>query len=239
MLDRDEKTISIDPQDIAVLPDLSVEAREALFRAGELRILPAGSQLFEQESTHTHTSLILDGLVRVYYVSPSGKESTLSYWSAGDLVGGPDLFERAGHVWSGKTLSRTRLLSISGERAGSVARAHPEVLWWFHRSLTAKLRWVSILYQLLGTENVRERLARLLLLLCESYGEQCGQGTLIRYWVNQGDIATLIGSSRQWTNRGLQDFRRVGLIDIQDRHIIVIDIEGLQDLIEADDGPCL
>lgn len=220
------------PRLAKIIPDMGVQGLQALVNAGTVQELQPGTQIFEQGSPHTRTSIIVEGLVRVYYVSPDGKESTLSYWSEGDIVGGPDLFGKSTHIWSGKALKRTLLLSLSGSCAHELARSHPEILWWCHTKLAEKLRWVSILYQLLGNENVRKRLARLLLLLCDSHGTPCGRGTLIRHWVKQADIATLVGSSRQWTNRALQDFRRMGLIDIKDRHIIVSNIKGLRDILE-------
>ena len=35
--------------------------------------------------------LIHSGVVRTYYVAPSGKEITIAYWPQGTLVGGPNV----------------------------------------------------------------------------------------------------------------------------------------------------
>ncbi len=212
------------------LAQLDPAARNAFLQRATCQVLPPGQLLFEQETKHRASYLILSGLVRIYYVAPSGREVTLAYWKDGDFIGGPDLFGATDHVWSGVTLKQTQVLSIRGPELEALAQSHPSILWWVTGTLTRKLRWLSILFQLHGTEHVPQRLARLLLVLADNYGVATEEGTVIRYWVNQGDLATLLGASRQWTNRMLHEFERQGLLAFHDRHIVITNEPALRRL---------
>ena len=55
---------------------------------------------------------------------------------------------------------------------------------------------------------------------------------LIKHRINQSDLATLVGASRQWTNKILSELQTLGLLGLEDRHIIICDIAGLQALID-------
>lgn len=210
------------------LDQLDPAAREAFLKVAKHQVFPAGKILFEQEDRHRASYLILSGLVRIYYIGPSGREATLAYWEDGDLVGGPDLFGQLDHVWSGATRKETEVLSITGSELKILAQSHPSILWWVTSTLARKLRWLSLLFQLHGTERVPQRLSRLLLMLADTYGIAVGEGVLIRHWVNQGDLANLLGASRQWTNRALRQFEKQGLVSFRDRQIVIIDEASLR-----------
>lgn len=216
--------------DLDALAHLAPAARDAFLERATSQVLPAGQLLFEQEAKHRASYLILTGLVRIYYVAPSGREVTLAYWEDGDFVGGPDLFGAVDHVWSGIARKQTRVLSVRGPDLKALAQRHPAILWWVTGALTRKLQWLSILFQLHGTEHVPQRLAKLLLLLADNYGIATEEGTLIRYWENQGDLATLLGASRQWTNRTLHEFERSRLLAFHNRHIVITNEPALRHL---------
>ncbi len=74
---------------------------------------------------------------------------------------------------------------------------------------------------------MRQRIAKLLLMLCEIYGEPDQRGIVIKHKISQGDLATLAGASRQWTNRTLGDLKSEGLLEISKRRIRILDLDRL------------
>ena len=108
-----------------------------------------------------------------------------------------------------------------------LAESDPDILRWLTDILSFKLRWLSILFQIHGTESVRQRLAKLLLMLAEIYGEPDGAGVVIKHQISQSNLATLAGASRQWTNRTLGELKDDGLLEIANRRIRILDLERL------------
>ncbi len=188
-----------------------------------------GQQLFSQEDEHSYIYIIIDGLIQTYYVAPTGREVTLGYWSAGDLVGGPDIFGGNRHVWSAVANQPSQAFAITGTALRAFASQHPSLSNWLVDALGFKLRWLSVLFQIQGTDRVEDRLAKLLLLLAEHFGEPQGQGVLISTKISQSDLGSMIGASRQWTNRALRLFHEKGLLAFQSRYMLLSDPDAIRE----------
>lgn len=191
-----------------------------------------GQSLFFQSDAHTNSYIIEDGLVRTYYIARSSREITLGYWSTGDLIGGPDVLGDGIHVWSATASRSSRVLAISGNALRNLSNAHPIISQWIIDVLRFKLRWLSILFQIHSTYSVEDRLIKILLLLAENYGENTPAGRIIKYKISQSDLGTLVGASRQWTNKKLHLLEQSGLLAIEKRQIILLDTEALRQQIQ-------
>lgn len=210
---------------------LDAETNGAFLRCCRRMLLNPGQSLFLQGVEHSHTYVIQSGLIRTYYVSEAGREVTLGYWSSGDLVGGPGLFGGGRHVWSAAANRRSEVLAISGADLRKFADADPHVMSWIVNVLEFKLRWLSILFQIHGTEHVQHRLAKLLLMLGDIYGEEIGGEIVIKHRISQTDLATLVGASRQWTNKALARLRDEGFIAMEGQRISLIDPDSLRSIL--------
>jgi CRP/FNR family cyclic AMP-dependent transcriptional regulator len=207
---------------------LDTDTREALIKRCHRLLFEPGQTVFMQGSKHEHSYIIESGLIRTYYASESGREITLGHWSDGDLVGGPSVFGSGYHVWSGTATRQSRVLAISGPALHEFASGNAEIYPWIVDVLSFKLHWLSILFQVHGTEQVQQRLVKLLLMLGDIYGEDGPDGTVIKHSITQSDLATLVGASRQWTNKVLATLNARGLIAFRDRHIALCDPAGLK-----------
>ncbi len=191
-----------------------------------------GESLFIQQSPHSHSFVIQSGLIRTFYVSEAGREVTLGYWGTGDIVGGPSLFGGGPHVWSAVANRRSEVLAITGSDLRKLAQSNMNVMNWIVNMLEFKLRWLSVLFQIHGTERVHDRLAKLLLMMGDLYGEEVDGEIVISHQINQTDLATLVGASRQWTNKALSNLRDEGVISMDGSRILLRDSKALRKILE-------
>ncbi|MDH3579928.1 MAG: Crp/Fnr family transcriptional regulator [Hyphomicrobiales bacterium] len=212
---------------------LNDSMREAFIARCNRVSLDAGQSVFMQGMKHDYSYIIESGSVRTYYVSGTGREVTLSHWSKGDLVGGPLVFGGGKHVWSAVATRPSKVLAISGPDFQDFATLHPQVYAWIVNILGFKLRWLSVLFQIHGTEHVQERLIKLLIMLGENFGASDPRGVVIEQKINQQDLAALVGASRQWTNKTLNHLKKIGLVDMHEKKIILCDVKGLKALLRA------
>ena len=84
-----------------MLRGLSDAEAMTVLRRGTRKIFDSGATIFSQGTQHDGIYLIETGRVRVFYVSPAGREVTLAYWHPGNFVGGPEVFGESFHVWNG------------------------------------------------------------------------------------------------------------------------------------------
>lgn len=192
------------------------------------RSVAAGDHLFRQTTKHIETFIVKQGLVRTYHLSPSGKEITVGYWSAGDMVGGPDFLEECNHIWSCEAVEDSVLWVIKGQDLAELALQIPALSRCLMIALTFKLRWVCLLLQNMGTESARHRLAHLLVSLCEVYGDKHEDGILIRYAFTQDEFANMICTTRQWVNIIMQQFQHEGILRFVKRRLLICDLIALR-----------
>jgi len=229
--DKKQATVRGGLRQLSLFSILDSETREALTRRCTALVFEVGQMVFMQGSKHASSYIIESGLIRTYYVSESGREITLGHWSDGDLVGGPTVFGGGYHVWSGIATQRSRVLAISGPALREFASCNAELYPWIVDVLSFKLHWLSILFQVHGTEQVQQRLVKLLLMLGDIYGEESPGGIVIKHSITQSNLATLVGASRQWTNKVLANLNARGLITTRDRHITLCDPAGLKAMV--------
>jgi CRP-like cAMP-binding protein len=184
--------------------------------------------IFSQGRRHT-TFLIKSGVVRTFYVSASGKEITLAYWSRGDLIGGPYFFDDArANIWSAHAVEESVLLAIDGPSLRDLAERIPALALLLIDALSFKLNWVSLVLQALGTEFVHGRLAMLIVHLSELYGEPCDGAIRIRYEFTQADLAAMVGMTRQWVSTALGQLQHAGIVRVHKRRLYILDPAALK-----------
>ena len=64
------------------------------------------------------------------------------------------------------------------------------------------------------------------------YGEEVDGEIVISHQINQTDLATLVGASRQWTNKALANLRDEGVISMDGSRILLRDSKALRKILE-------
>jgi len=198
-------------------------------RAGSRRVIPKGEGLFFQGDPNTGIWIVEKGRIRSFYAAPSGRELTLAYWTPGHFVGGPEVFGRGRHVWSGDALEDSELLFLSGMALRDLVEEIPAVAVKVIDGLIAKGSCYSALIQMLGTRTVSERLEQLLVILASTHGHHQGDAILIDRSITYEQVASIVGASRQWVTQSLDKLQKEGVLKITRRQIAIYDIERLSD----------
>jgi CRP/FNR family cyclic AMP-dependent transcriptional regulator len=188
----------------------------------KFRTLLPGELFFQQGDRQRRLYIIRTGTVRAFYTAPSGREITLAYWQAGDLLGADRLYGGGVFRWSCQAMSATEAYSILDADLRTLIASVPELAVALVEALSFKVQWLSGLVQVLGTESVSQRLAHLLDTLCELYGVQSNQGIAIDAPFTHEDLAAMVGASRQWVTMALARFQERGLLKLGKRRIEVL-----------------
>jgi CRP/FNR family transcriptional regulator, cyclic AMP receptor protein len=80
------------------------------------------------------------------------------------------------------------------------------------------------------------RLAKLLLRLADSYGEETGDGVRINLRISQQDLGNLIASTRESVNRQLNAWAEQGVVELDRGRITIVDSDALEDAAEPVDA---
>ncbi|MEE3317845.1 MAG: Crp/Fnr family transcriptional regulator, partial [Pseudomonadota bacterium] len=173
--------------------------------------------------------IIEEGRVRTFYTGPSGREITLAYWSQGHFVGGPEVFGKGRHVWSGDALEDCQMLFLSGSSLRALVQQVPEVALAVIEGLVAKGKSYSALIQMLGTRTVSERLRQLLVILADAHGREEGDTIVIDRSLTYEQIAAMVGATRQWVTQSLDKLKSAGVLEITRTEIVIRNLESLEE----------
>jgi CRP-like cAMP-binding protein len=214
-----------------ILAPLSQNEREIVRGRAVMRQLPAEAPVLTQGKRYGDIYIIESGRVRTYYVSPSGREFTLAYWTPGHFVGVPELFGTGENLWAAETMVPTTLAVLTSEDVRCLLRQVPVFAMSLVEGLNYKGRILSSALQMLGTRSITSRLAQLLLTLAARHGRNVPNGVRIEQRYTHEELANMIGSTRQWVTTTLAQFTKIGLVEGDNQCLTLADADGLRKLV--------
>ena len=211
----------------SLLAPLSQRERDLVLSHGRRKVFYKGATLFNQGAQHDGIYLIETGRIRVFYISPSGREITLAYWYPGNFVGGPEVFGAGVHSWTGVAASNSSVVWLPGQQLKSLITEIPALAIGIIEGLAFKGKCYSTLAQMLGTRSATERLVHLLLHLTDTYGVPDDNGIFIATAFTHADFAHMVGATRQWVTIFLKRLQNDGIIQCRKSQIVVRDRAAL------------
>jgi CRP/FNR family cyclic AMP-dependent transcriptional regulator len=222
--------MTITVQILSNLPFFSGLGNDALLEIvphiHERTFSPGQVVILEGEPCQT-VYFVARGVVRMYRLSPEGREQVLAYLGPGEpfnlvpaLDGGPNLA-------TVDAVTDTRLYTVPCERFRRIMRDHHEVALAVMERLAAEVRRLSNMVEDLALHTVRTRLARFLLAQASAELEVVDGGQPPRRWT-QEEVAAQIGTVRDVVGRTLRTFASEGLIRRERGRLVVADRAGLE-----------
>ncbi|MDH3389523.1 MAG: Crp/Fnr family transcriptional regulator [Gammaproteobacteria bacterium] len=216
------------------LSSLSQEEIQDLLTCSRLLVLKPRDHLFRAGDHSKDVYIVAEGCIRLFKVSPTGKETILWFNFPGELFG-------MAEIWSG---SQRQVYAIANEatRVYSIRRqdfikflgAHPEAAMKAIGILSARVRALGHTLGGLASDNVETRIARLLMRFAAiSSATRCSSGVndaelCVNVRLRHQDIANLIGASRQTVTTTLLQLRKLGAVRMVDHHIHIVQADHLR-----------
>ncbi len=178
--------------------------------------LPAGTTLY-YEQDEPRCGLVLTGLIRDYMTAPDGRQITVRYARAGDLLGIPAIVGGPAPV-SVQILTDAALLLLNVRTLQRSGQTEPQVGWLMAQEVTHRL--YDTLEALAGNAfgSLRQRVARHLLDLAASRQ----QGSRLVVKVTQQELADAVGSVRPVVARIIRELRVEGIITTSSDGIVIL-----------------
>lgn len=171
--------------------------------------------------------LIKEGRVKVSRYSLDGREQILALLEPGNLFGELSLLGEREPVHV-EAFEDTLLCTMPRAEFIALIRSQPELMLHMMKVLADRLRLAEEEIADLVFRPVPGRLASLLLRLAQAYGETDGRGLRLALRLTHHDMASMIGATRETVTSTVSRFREEGLIDIDQRKIVIRDPERLR-----------
>ncbi len=214
--------------------DLEPAVQDRVVELGVTRRLGDGEILFQKGDEGDALFGVLAGKVRIIASSAGGKEVLLNIMEPGEMFGEIALLDGLPRTADAVAMGPTDLMMIRRAEFTGLLERQPRLAVHLLELLCARLRWMSERIEDTSFLALPARLAKRLLGLADLYGEQTEQGTRIGLPISQNELGQLMGTSRESINKHLQTWRRQGWIELERRHVIIRDADGLRDVVEGD-----
>jgi CRP/FNR family transcriptional regulator, cyclic AMP receptor protein len=214
--------------DVPLFAGLSEDERGALRARMRRRRYPRGEVIFLRGDAGSHLYIVESGTVKIALSSAEGKEMILALLGRGDIFGEMTLLDDAPRSADAVALEPCEVLLLEREDFIHFLAERPRASLRLMAALSRRLRATDELVQDAAFFDIPARLASVLLRLADTLGRPGRQGTAISRRLTQGELAGMIGATRESVNKWLRFYERQGLITTERGYITVVRPEGLR-----------
>jgi CRP/FNR family transcriptional regulator len=193
------------------------------------RRFSAGELVFGEGEPCSGLYVVESGNVRIFKSSPQGREQVLSIDGPGSSIAEIPVFDGGVYPASASAIDDATLLFVSKQDFQALCLAHPQVSLKVLRVVGARLRRLVGIIEELSFTTVRHRLASYLMRLAQKSGKRTTQGVEVSLPVTNQELAAQIGTVRELVSRNLSRLQAEGIVKIDGRNVIVINLKALED----------
>ena len=213
---------------IPYFADLTKQEMRALASRVSRKHLQRGQLLFGEGDSCTGLFMVVKGEIRLFNLSPAGREQVLAVRGPGRSFGDPVVFDGANHSASAAALEDAELLFISRTDFKTFCREHPEVMFKVIAEVGSRLRRMIGIIQDLSFTTVRQRLIALVLRLAQTSGTASTEEVHVELTKTHEELAAELGTVRELVSRTLRQLQAEGFLEVNGRTIIVKDLARLR-----------
>ncbi len=206
---------------------LDAEAAAALRASMAEKRVPRSGVIFSEGEPGDRMYVILDGKVKLGQTSPDGRESLLAVLGPGEVFGELSLFDPGPRTATATAVTDTIVVGLGHADLRPWLTGRPEVAEALLQALAQRLRRTNEALADLVFSDVPGRVAKQLLELADKFGQPGPDGVLVHHDLTQEELAQLVGASRETVNKALADFTSRGWIEVDQRQVLLMDMERL------------
>jgi CRP/FNR family transcriptional regulator len=217
---------------IATVPlfeGLPREQHEQLARIAVNRSYKKGQIIFSEGDEGVGFYVIISGRVKIFKLSPEGKEQILHMMGPGEIFGEVPVFTGQGYPAFAEANSQSSLLFFPRSAFIELIKKDPSLSLNMLAVLSWRLRKFAALVEDLSLKEVPGRLAAYLLYLSRRASDKSD----IDLDISKGQLASILGTIPETLSRILGKLGRQGLIISKGSRIRILDRTTLEEIAEG------
>ena len=205
---------------------VSPESIDAIAAIAIVQPYAKGALIFSEGEAGRGFFMVQSGRVKVFKLSPDGKEQILHVFGTGDHFAEVAALDGQCFPASAATLDPTTLVFFPQEALVNLLQHHPTLALNILAAFARRLRQFTRLIEALSLKAVPSRLAAYILAL----SDQAQQADTVTLDVTKGQLAAAIGTIPETLSRVFLKLSQEGLIALNGSQITVLDRHKLRQL---------
>ena len=207
----------------ALFSALSDKEVESLATRTLIRSYDSGESLFSEGAPCVGFYIVFKGRVRIFKVSPSGREQVLAVEGPGSSIAELPVFDGGPYPASGVAAEPSELLFIARQDFRALCMEFPEIALKVLEVAGARLRRLVGIIEELSFTTVRHRLISWI--LREAKNED---GLSFTLHASHQELAAQIGTVRELVSRNLARLQAQEFIGITGHEVRILNLVGLE-----------
>lgn len=207
---------------------LAADDLDRLAALAHPRTYAGGQAVFLKDDPGSSLMAVLSGRIRICTHALDGREIVLNVMIPGEIFGEIALLDGGPRTASAYADEPSVLIVMDRNDFFGYLRRTPSASSRLVEAVCGRLRWVSQQFEDLIFLDLSTRLAKRLLYLADTCGENGQGGKPVRIRVTQQTLACMMGSARQVVNRQLRGYEARGLIKTRRGAIDILDRAKLE-----------
>lgn len=217
---------------LPVFVDLEAADLAAIGRITAERRVERNRTVFAEGDPGEGFHFIRSGKVKVFKSSEDGKEHILNILGPGDVFAEVLLFNEAPYPASATAIEDSVIGVIRNRDLEALLVDYPKIAVRIIRVMSKKLQYIQSRIKLLALSDSQAKVAQALDYLAERYGRQTDRGWEVALEINRQDLANMAGTTRETVSRVFRTLKDDGVIDDDERRLVVRDRQRLRDYFE-------
>lgn len=187
-----------------------------------------GEILFSEGDEGRGFFVIADGRLKVFKVSPEGKEQILHILGPGQPFGEVSVFAGQKFPANAQALENSRVFFLPRSGIVDLIAANPSLALNMLAVMSKKLRQFAVQIENLSLKEMPARLATYLIYLAQEQGVD----EVVTLKISKGQLASILGTIPETLSRIFAKLSGQNLIRVEGKKITLLDRSGLEDLAE-------
>jgi CRP/FNR family transcriptional regulator len=196
------------------------------------RRVKRGESLFQAGREFSSVYAIRSGFFKTSLVDGEGREQVTGFFMGGELIG-MDGIGSGTYNSSAVALEDSEVCVLPYALVEELAREIPALQRHLHTVLAREIVRDHGVMMLLGSMRAEERLATFLINLSKRFVRRGYSASDFHLRMTRDEIGSYLGLKLETVSRLFSQFQKDGLVDVQQKHVRITDIAGLERLLAA------
>jgi CRP/FNR family transcriptional regulator len=212
----------------AIFAGLDHKELQSIAHIAILRPYKKGMIIFVEGEPGDGLYLVKSGVVKIIKTLIDGREKTLHYLREGDIFAEVLLFDGGSFPATAEALEDAEIAILQRARIEALLLEKSNITLKILKVMSRRLRQAQAQVRDLAYADVYARTAFNLLQLAKEHGVQGDEGLTIDLALSQQELANLVGTSRETIARIIGEWKRKGIVAVNQQRITILKQDRLQ-----------
>lgn len=213
-----------------VFAKLDDEDRRRLAGVARLQVFRRGQTVFSEGDPPEHFCTVVQGRVKVFKMTPAGKDVILEIFGAGDPLGAVAAYDGHPFPASAVAIEDSQVLLVPRQAFFALLEQHPTLVRGLLSGLTHRLAELAFRMAELSGGRVEPRFARLFLKLAHEQGRPERGGTFIPVSLSRQELADMTGTTIETSIRIMSRWGKQRIVATEKDGFLVLNPGELETL---------